>query len=650
MAGEGAQRLLGKGFEDVPDATLDDIARLATRVCGTPMAAVTLFDVGRRRCAVTNSLAGPRLSGDDLIALAIDAPFFAPDAVSGAPIVVVDTRADSRWAEHPLVAGPPGVRFYAGVPLVSESGATVGAVCVLDTEPRRLSSDDLDALRSLAGQVVGQLELRYEAARARKLLERLARDEQRLIDAQRLAAVGSWEWDAATGEVAWSEEMYRLFDWPTGTAVDDPEGFVARIGSAEAELLWATIGQAWQQGGEFELEIRVDPAGGQPKRLAWRGQVIVGVEGRRTGLRGTARDVTKQRAAEQELRLQGIIVANMAEGVAIYRAADETIVYANPTFAKLFGYEAGELEGTSVSMLNAPDERRRPAEAAAEMIDALRRTGSWSGEVHSLRRDGSTLWCQARLSTFDHPDYGPVWIAVHTDISERKRAEAERDKFAAAQALFIAAAAHELRTPVTTLVGMASTLQQHRHAMTPDELDFAFGALGRQGERMSGLIGHLLDLARIDNSGDLASMKVIALDDVVVEALETAPPPADVRVRTSIAPDLQVRVEPVGLSQVVVNLLTNAYRYGGPLIEIEAVAHHEGVTITVADDGPGVAPDLIDRLFQPFTRGAGGAVRGGSGLGLTVTERTLEAFGGSIRYEPGRPSGSRFVIDLPAPE
>jgi two-component system sensor histidine kinase KdpD len=284
------------------------------------------------------------------------------------------------------------------------------------------------------------------------------------------------------------------------------------------------------------------------------------------------------------------------------------------------------------------------------MMEALRRNGSWSGEVHSLRRDGTTFWCQARVSTFDHPDYGPVWIAVHSDISERKRAEAERDRFAAAQALFIAAAAHELRTPVTTLVGMASTLQQHRHSMSADELDFAFGALGRQGERMSGLIGHLLDLARIDNSGDLASMKVVALDDVLREALETAPPPPGVRVRARIVPDLRVRAEPVGLGQVVVNLLTNAYRYGGPLIDVEAVAHQDGVMITVTDDGSGVAPDLLDRLFQPFTRGIGGAVRGGSGLGLTVAERTVEAFGGSIRYEPGRPSGSRFVIELPAPE
>jgi PAS domain-containing protein len=118
--------------------------------------------------------------------------------------------------------------------------------------------------------------------------------------------------------------MYRLFDWPTGTAVDDPDGFVSSIGSAEAEVLWAAIGRAWAQGGEFDLELRVEPPGGQPRRLAWRGQVIVTVQGRRTGIRGTARDVTKQRAAEQELRLHGIIVANMAEGVAIYRAADAT--------------------------------------------------------------------------------------------------------------------------------------------------------------------------------------------------------------------------------------------------------------------------------------------------------------------------------------
>jgi signal transduction histidine kinase len=183
--------------------------------------------------------------------------------------------------------------------------------------------------------------------------------------------------------------------------------------------------------------------------------------------------------------------------------------------------------------------------------------------------------------------------------------------------------------------------------MSDDELDFAFGALGRQGERMSKLIGYLLDLARIDNSEDLMTMKVIRFDDVVGEALETAPPPQGVHVRTRLDPDLHVRAERVSLIQVLVNLLTNAYRYGGSSIDVDAVSHHAGVTVTVTDDGPGVAEEIVDRLFQPFTRAASGRALGGSGLGLAVAERTVRSFGGSIRYEPAQPAGSRFVIDLP---
>ena len=528
LSGERAGRLLHKGFEDVPDATLDEIARLAALVCSTPIAAVSLIDAGRRRCAATSRLPAGGVSLEDVRTMLMDGPFFAEAALSATPVVVADTAADSRLAEHPFVVGPPAVRFYAGVPLMGEGGASLGVVCVLDTEPRLLSPDHLDALRSLASQVVGQREFRHQAARARSLLERLARDEQRLIDAQRLASVGSWEWDVATGEVAWSGEMYRLFDWPVGTAVD-AAALLARIGAEEAEALRATIGWAWRNRADFEFEVRLPLPSSPPRQLAWRGQVIVGSDGRRAGIRGTARDVTEQRSAEHE----------------------------------------------------------------------------------------------------------------------RKRAEAERDQLAAAQALFIAAAAHELRTPVTTLVGMASTLQQHRHSMSDDELDFAFGALGRQGERMSKLIGYLLDLARIDNSEDLVSMKVIRFDDVVGEALETAPPPLGVHVRTRLDPDLHVRAERVSLIQVLVNLLTNAYRYGGSSIDVDAVSHHAGVTVTVTDDGPGVAEEIVDRLFQPFTRAASGRALGGSGLGLAGAERTVRSFGGSIRYEPAQPAGSRFVIDLP---
>lgn len=123
-------------------------------------------------------------------------------------------------------------------------------------------------------------------------------------------------------------------------------------------------------------------------------------------------DVTARHEAEEELRLHEEITRNMAEGVVLVRTADWEIVYANQKFEEMFGYEPGELIGLPVDAINAPGEPRRE--------------GQWSGEVHSLRKDGTDFWCQANLSNFDHPEHGTVSVGVHTDITVQRRMERQR--------------------------------------------------------------------------------------------------------------------------------------------------------------------------------------------------------------------------------
>ncbi|MBA7662322.1 hypothetical protein ES703_70350 [subsurface metagenome] len=129
-----------------------------------------------------------------------------------------------------------------------------------------------------------------------------------------------------------------------------------------------------------------------------------------------------RREVEKGLRFQSEVVENMAEGVYLIRTCDGMIVYANPTFEHMFGYDSGELVGKHVSIVNAPDEKS-PEETAKEIIQGLDENGVWSGEAHNVKKDGTMFWCYANVSTFNHPDYGAVWVAVHEDITERKQAE-----------------------------------------------------------------------------------------------------------------------------------------------------------------------------------------------------------------------------------
>jgi PAS domain S-box-containing protein len=134
------------------------------------------------------------------------------------------------------------------------------------------------------------------------------------------------------------------------------------------------------------------------------------------------KEVAEHKKPEEELRLHSEILNQMAEGVYLIRASDGVIVYANEMFESMFGYDHGELVGKHVSIVNAPNERI-PEEVSNEIIQSLNEDGTWSGEVHNIKKDGTLFWCYANVSTFDHHEFGRVWVAVHEDISDRKEAE-----------------------------------------------------------------------------------------------------------------------------------------------------------------------------------------------------------------------------------
>lgn len=134
------------------------------------------------------------------------------------------------------------------------------------------------------------------------------------------------------------------------------------------------------------------------------------------------RDITERKRADDTLRLHGEILRNLSEGIFLIRTDDGKIVFTNPRAEDLLGYAAGELIGKPVTTINASG-GSSPEAVAASIIAELARSGAWSGEVLNIRKDGSTLWCHASVSTFEHPQFGKLWVSVHEDITERKQAE-----------------------------------------------------------------------------------------------------------------------------------------------------------------------------------------------------------------------------------
>jgi len=214
---------------------------------------------------------------------------------------------------------------------------------------------------------------------------------------------------------------------------------------------------------------------------------------------------------------------------------------------------------------------------------------------------------------------------------------------------FVALAAHELRTPVTTIHGFVQTLNHLGSRLSEAQKDELREALEQQTRRMAGLVEQLLDLSRLDAEAvDVRPQRVDLaprLNEVVAVAAGARANEVEVEVPTAAS----ALVDPQILDHVVTNLVTNALRYGRSPVRVTASAVNGTLRVAVEDSGPGVAQELEETLFDRFTRSGVARDRvAGTGLGLAIARAYAQAHRGDLRYERREPTGARFVVELPA--
>jgi signal transduction histidine kinase len=227
----------------------------------------------------------------------------------------------------------------------------------------------------------------------------------------------------------------------------------------------------------------------------------------------------------------------------------------------------------------------------------------------------------------------------------------------AARRQFVADAAHELRTPVAGMQALAEALAGDGGATLPADVRAALTGIRRESGRLTRLIEQLLALSRLENRATPLDRRTLRAGDVVQEAvwiLEPVAQPRGVALRLTAEPEAWVEADPDWLHRAVLNVLDNAVRHSpdGEVVDVSVGRAGGGdrVEIVVADRGPGVPPEEIERLGERFARLSRGRERasGGAGLGLAIVRDVLARHGGSVAFEPRLGGGLVVRLRLPA--
>jgi two-component system sensor histidine kinase KdpD len=224
------------------------------------------------------------------------------------------------------------------------------------------------------------------------------------------------------------------------------------------------------------------------------------------------------------------------------------------------------------------------------------------------------------------------------------------------RAALLTSISHDLRTPLASIIGTVSSLRSYADKYEPRERDELLATLQDEAERLNRFVGNLLDMTRLESGAIDLKLDLVDIAEIVGAALQRAGNVlAHHRIEVEIAPDLpMVRLDSILFEQVLFNLLDNAAKYAPPGSRIDIRARRDGdvVAMDVTDEGPGIPPGDLERIFDKFYRvQAQDRRRAGTGLGLAICRGFIEAQGGHIEARNRRDrSGAVLTVHIPVPE
>ncbi len=503
-------------------------------------------------------------------------------------------------------------------------------------------------------------------------------NEAALMEAQKLAKIGYWQWDIATNTHTWSEEIYHFY----GRDTNSPPLVYPEVKQHFTPETWAnlvaTVEKAKVDGLPYECDVEVVRTDGSHGWIIARGQAVLDDAGHVIKLHGTLQDISSRKQAEEQLRKFAQAIEQIPDSIVITNLNAE-IEYINEAFMQGNGYSREELIGKNLRMLQSG---KTPKETYLALWNTLCQGQTWKGEFYNRRKDGTEYIDFAVITPLLQAD-GRVthYVGVQENITEKIRIDTELEQYRdhleelvrsrtaqletakalaetanLSKSVFLANMSHEIRTPMNAVLGFCYLLEQQP---LEEDTRTLVSKIHNSGNLLLAIINEILDFSKIE-AGHLE------IEDVPFKLSDIFDHLATIMAGSTGNKNLElVIIPPVGtnaligdgnrIQQVLVNLLSNAIKFtdqGEVQLKV-SIDSDDGDQIllrfAVSDTGIGISSSKQQYIFTAFSQADNTISRrfGGSGLGLAISQQLIRLMGGEIHVESIIGQGSKFWFVLP---
>jgi two-component system phosphate regulon sensor histidine kinase PhoR len=480
------------------------------------------------------------------------------------------------------------------------------------------------------------------------MTERAFLFQRRFAPLLKAARIVTFDWDLAGGTLRLSRNAAGVLGL---AGVRQPSfALASHAHPADRAAHRARVERALLKGGRFSSKFRyIRPTDNRVLTLESHG-LVVSRRGKAVLVRGFVLDVTKRATVERALRREQRelqLVLDAVPALVWYKDLENRVLRCNEAVARALGLRTSEVEGRDVEQLYPG----RGAKFHADDREVIASGRPKLGILETIDTTAGRRWLETdKFPQRDESGRIIGLIVFSKDVTERRRAEEVLRRSERLQREFVAHVSHEFRTPVSAIKGFAETLRKGGLGDRKNRGAFV-RIIERHADRLSWLIEDLLALSALDAGEAKLKLEPVALAGFLadyVKSVGSLTRAGDIRVALKIPPGLIARADRPRLLQIVENLMGNAIKYGrrGGWIKVSARAAGRWIEVEVADDGRGIPRAKLPRIFEPFFKAEN--MNAGTGLGLHIVKKIVEAHGGKVWAVSAVGRGSSFFFTVRA--